>query len=445
MKLIVAVDQNMGIGLNNELPWRDKEELKLFKNITNDSTLVCGRKTAENLPYLKDRILICVTKNKEIDTSKWNNNVIVLNDLPENDNNTFIAGGLQIYQQVFEIPDYITEIHISIMKKTYDSDTFFNKKWLDDFVIEESTEFETFTYHRMTKTENGERQYINLLEQVMKNGQYRDTRNGVTISTFSNQITFDLQNGFPLLTTKKMFLRGVLEEFLFFLRGDTDTSYLSDKKVKIWEGNTSKEFLNKCNLNYSEGVMGPMYGYQWRNFNSPYKVDDLGKPIKNSENKGIDQLKQVIDLILLDPHSRRIIMTSYNPSQANEGVLYPCHSIVLQFYVDNKFLDLFCFNRSQDAFLGVPFNIASSSLLLLLVAKLTKKIARKLIINMGDTHIYSDHIEAVHCQIKRLPFKFPTITIPDINKLEEINNLKTDDFVLQNYKSDSAIKVNMIA
>jgi|UniRef100_A0A6C0J1W6 thymidylate synthase len=445
MKLILVVDECMGIGYKNGLPWKDKEELKLFKSITTNSTLVCGRKTAENLPYLKDRTLVCITRNKHIDTSNWNNHVIVLNELPENDDNTFIAGGLQIYQMALERPKYITEIYLSIMKNSYESDTFFNKKWLDDFVIEESTEFETFTHYKMIKTKNGERQYINLLEKVLKEGHCRDTRNGITISTFGNQMKFNLQNGFPLLTTKKMFLRGILEEFLFFLKGDTDASYLSDKKVKIWEGNTSKEFLKKCNLDYAEGVMGPMYGYQWRRYNSPYKTDNEGKPIKNTENKGIDQLKEVIDLIINDPHSRRILMTTYNPLQVHEGVLFPCHSLMLQFYVEDKYLDMYCFNRSQDIFLGTPFNIASSSLLLLIIAQLTGKIARNFVMSMGDTHIYSDHIEAVNTQIQRIPYKFPTINIPIISKIEEIYELTVEDFFLENYKSDKAIKAKMVA
>ena len=241
-----------------------------------------------------------------------------------------------------------------------------------------------------------------------------------------------------------MFLRGIIEEFLFFLRGDTDSTYLSNKKVKIWEGNTSKEFIEKCGLKYAEGVMGPMYGYQWRKFNAPYKIDDEGKPVDNDE-KGVDQLQQVIELIKNDPHSRRILMTTYNPEQAMEGVLFPCHSITIQFYVDGKYLDMFCYNRSQDVFLGTPFNIASSSLLLLVVAKLTNKIARNFIMSMGDTHIYTSHIECVHTQIKRLPHKFPNITIPEINSIDDINNIKAADFILTNYNSNTAIKAKMIA
>jgi thymidylate synthase len=443
MKLIVAVDQHMGIGYNSKLPWNDKEELKLFREITLGYTLVLGRKTIESLPKLKDRTLICLTKNEDLDTSNFNNDVILLNDLPEKDENTFIAGGHHIYKKAFETDDYIDEIFISILKQTYDSDTFFDKKWLDNFVIVEEKNFNTFDHYRMIRANNGERQYLNLLEKVLK-GQFRDTRNGVTISSFGNQLTFNLQDGFPLLTTKKMFLRGIVEEFLFFMRGDTDSTYLSNKKVKIWEGNTSEEFIEKCGLNYAKGVMGPMYGYQWRKFNAPYRIDENGRPIA-SENEGIDQIKEVIHLINNDPHSRRILLTTYNPSQAKEGVLFPCHSITIQFYVENKFLDMFCYNRSQDVFLGTPFNIASSSLLLHVISKLTNKIPRNFIMSMGDTHIYTEHIENVTTQIKRLPYKFPNIKIPEINKLEDINQLEAKDFILENYSSHPSIKAKMIA
>ena len=443
MKLIVAVEQHMGIGLNSTLPWSDKEELKLFKKLTLGKTLVIGRKTLDSLPTLKDRTIICLTKNKEIDTKNFNNNVIILNDLPEKDDNTFIAGGLEIYKKSLETEDYIDEIYISIMNNSYDSDTFFDKKWLDNFVIAEQQNFDTFIHYKMVRAKRGERQYINLLENVLR-GEYRDTRNGVTISTFGNELRFNLQDGFPLLTTKKMFLRGILEEFLFFLRGDTDSTYLSDKKVKIWEGNTTEEFIEKCGLNYAKGVMGPMYGYQWRNFNAPYRIDENGRPIDN-KNEGIDQIKEVVHLINNDPHSRRILLTTYNPSQAKEGVLFPCHSITVQFYVENKFLDMFCYNRSQDVFLGTPFNIASTSLLLLVIAKLTNKIARNFIMSMGDTHIYSEHIDSVNVQIKRLPYKFPNIILPEINSMEDLEKLEAKDFILENYKSHVSIKAKMIA
>ena len=255
-------------------------------------------------------------------------------------------------------------------------------------------------------------------------------------------MAFDLTNGFPLLTTKKMFFRGIVEELLFFIRGDTDTSMLSDKKVRIWEGNTTEDFLKSKNLEYSNGVMGPMYGYQWRYFNSPYVLDENKKPIR--PNGGVDQLKQIVELINNDPNSRRIIMTTYNPEQANEGVLYPCHSLMIQFYVDDKYLDMFCYNRSQDFFLGTPYNIASSSILLTLVSKITGKIPRKLNITMGDVHIYKEHYDAVKTQIENTAYKFPNLNIDkNITSVDDLNSLTFEDFKLDNYNSNEIIKAQM--
>ena len=239
-----------------------------------------------------------------------------------------------------------------------------------------------------------------------------------------------------------MFLRGILEEFLFFLRGDTDTTILSDKKVRIWEGNTSNEFLDSRNLPYAKGVMGPMYGYQWRHYGAKYRLNKVRKPLETTE--GIDQLANVVKLIKTDPGSRRILITTYNPEQAEEGVLYPCHSITVQFYVQNEYLDMFCYNRSQDTFLGVPYNIASSSLLLMVVAKLTDKIPRFFNMTMGDTHLYEEHITQAREQMNRRPFKFPTLKIPDIHNIEDIDFLEASQFILENYQCHPTIKADMI-
>lgn len=447
MRLIVAVDKNFGIGLNGKLPWYIKEELKLFKELTKGKILIMGKKTVEKLPNLPDRKILCLTSNKDINDLHsqfyFQNDVKCINYLPESNQELFIAGGQSIYKQALEKENYISEIYISILKNSYDCDTFFDRKLLDNFVIKDSKEYEEFTFYYMKRTNDGEIQYLNLLSKIIKEGNDRNTRNGLTKSIFNHQFKFDLRNGFPLLTTKKMFLRGILEEFLFFLRGDTDTTILSDKKVNIWKGNTSKEFIINLNLPYAEGVMGPMYGYQWRFFNAEYKLNEEGRPIK-PEN-GIDQLDNVVKLIKEDPCSRRILMTAYNPSQADEGVLFPCHSVMMQFYVENDYLDMYCYNRSQDSFLGIPFNIASSSLLLMLVAKLTDKKPRFFYMAMGDVHIYESHIQIINKQIDRLPYKFPELSFPDIKQLDDINNLSVKDFTLEYYKSHPTIKAEMIA
>jgi thymidylate synthase len=238
-----------------------------------------------------------------------------------------------------------------------------------------------------------------------------------------------------------MFLRGIVEELLFFIRGETDSKILENKNVNIWKGNTDRKFLDSVGMeDRKEGIMGPLYGYQWRHFNADYDENNT-TPL----DKGIDQLQNVIDTIKRDPSSRRILLTSYNPCQSKQGVLYPCHSIIIQFYVSEEFLDMYCYNRSQDLFLGVPFNIASSSLLLLLIAKVVNLTPRYLNIGMGDIHIYKQHYEAVETQLDRLPYRFPKIEIKDVKSLKDIENLKYEDFILIDYLHYPVIKSEMIA
>ena len=445
-EIIVAMNEKGGIGFKNRLPWKCKKELAIFKEKTLGKTIVVGRKTAECLPRLEDRKIICLTRNpNNLYTLLWNNDVLLkdsLDDIDYSDGNIIIAGGESIYESAFARPFFVNKVHISIIKGEHLFDTSFKMEWLKNFIITEKIEFDEFTHYVLIRTSDGEQQYLDILKNILLTGEKRISRNAETISIFKNDMKFDLRNGFPLLTTKKMFLRGIIEEFLFFLRGDTDSTLLSEKGIRIWEKNTSEEFISSLGLPYAKGVMGPMYGYQWRFYNAEYKLDN-GRPLISKG--GVDQLAEVVYLIKNDPTSRRILMTTYNPEQAKLGVLYPCHSITIQFYVQNEFLDMFCYNRSQDFFLGVPFNIASSSLLLIIVSKLTNKIPRFFYITMGDSHIYSDHISQVEMQIKRMPFAFPTLQIPDIKELKDIDSLTANDFILNDYKFHSQIHAEMIA
>lgn len=449
VQVIMAMNEKGGIGYKNRLPWNCKEDLVLFKKKTMGKTIVVGKNTGIHLPNLSGRNVVCISRNpNSLNTSEWNNKVIVvgsdwLNTVEANSDNVMISGGGEIYKNVFEKPSFVKKVHLSVIKGDHECDVYFNIELLKNFVIVEKSEFDEFTHYILERTEHGEQQYLDLLEKIMKSGVKRLGRNGETISFFKNDMTFDLRKGFPLLTTKKMFLRGVIEEFLFFIRGDTDSSKLSEKNVRIWEGNTTEEFIMSRGLPYSKGVMGPMYGYQWRFFNAPYELDDFGRPLV--VKGGFDQLADVVNLIKNDPYSRRILMTSYNPAQSSMGVLYPCHSITIQFYVEEDFLDMFCYNRSQDAFLGIPFNIASSSLLLMVIGKLTGKIPRFFYMTMGDTHIYSNHVEQVKTQIARIPYCFPKLELFNIQTLKDVERLTPKDFVLSEYNCYQQIDAVMVA
>ena len=442
--IIIATDSANGMGLNGELPWRCKEELQIFSEKTIGSTIILGRNTIDKLPHLKDRKIFCVSKNTP-DLSSSKNEISVFTsfekalDATHESDKVFVAGGDCLNNYVMNNhPTMVETIHISIFHNKHEVDTYSTIN-ISDFVAKSVTHGKSFDHYELVRTNNGERQYLDLLKHILVDGSNRTGRNGETKSVFGNNMKFDLRNGFPLLTTKRVFWRGVVEELLMFLRGNTDTKVLESTNIFIWKGNTSEEFIKSVDLPYKQGLMGPMYGYQWRHFNSPYNPET-----GSHDSAGIDQLANVVDLIKTDPTSRRILMTSYNPEQAHEGVLYPCHSIAIQFYVDNGFIDMFCFNRSQDTVLGVPFNIASSALLLSIVAKMTGYTPRFLNMSMGDCHIYKDHYEAAETQLTRTPYVFPNVHIPDM-QLTDIPSLKYEDFTVTGYLHHPAIKATMIA
>ena len=476
--IILAVDKNGGIGCNGILPWNITEELKIFKEKTLNNILIVGRKTLEKLPKLKDRTLYCLSSNTNVTS---NNELIYIfqdvNDCIKQSENLsvlrnkkiFIIGGNKIYNYFFKNHKKDLVVHISILKNSYTCDTFFDMENLKDFYISKKEEFELFTHYEMVYQKYGEYQYLNLVKDILENGERRKTRNAETISDFCKHLKFDLRVGFPLLTTKKMFLKGIIEELLFFIRGDTQSKILEEKGINIWKGNTNREFLDANGFkNRKEGEMGPMYGYQWRHFNSlsNEKEKSILKDSKSvkfhyiaynkdcnsyttdtieSINFDVDQLKFVINEIKTNPTSRRILMSSFNPAQVNQGVLWPCHSITLQFYVQDGFLDMFCYNRSNDNFHGTPFNIASTSLLLMIISQITNLIPRFVNISQGDSHIYGEHIDAIKEQILRIPYVFPKLILPDFKTLEEVEKLTFNDFKLENYQYYPTIKMPMIA
>jgi thymidylate synthase len=232
-------------------------------------------------------------------------------------------------------------------------------------------------------------------------------RNGVTRAIFDESVTFDLAKGFPLLTTKKMFWRGVVEELLFFIRGDTNANHLRDLGIHIWSKNTTRESLDARNLVWAEGDMGPMYGFNWRHYGAEYKGCD-----ESYYGLGHDQLISIIDQLKKgDGSNRRMMMTTYNPATVEQCVLPPCHGIVTQFYGENGVLHCKMYQRSADVFLGLPFNIASYALLTSIIAKLTGFSPGKLTITIGCAHIYKSHYAACEEQLTRKTLPLPQLTV----------------------------------
>lgn len=290
---------------------------------------------------------------------------------------------------------------------------------------------------------NSEYNYLNQLRNVLENGKIRETRNSKTLSIFGINMDFDISKTIPLLTTKKIYWKGIINELLWFLKGQTNNKYLQDNKVYIWNGNSSREFLDSRNLEHlKEGDCGPIYGFQWRHFNAKY-VDC------NSDytSKGIDQFQNVINTINTDPMSRRMIISAWNPCQLDEMCLPPCH-VLYQFYVSinsdgDKCLSCSMYQRSGDMFLGVPFNIASTATLTYIIANITNCKPDKITIKIGDAHIYESHIDAVNKQLSREPTYFPTLEIK--NKSKNIEDYIVDDFIINDYNCQSAIKAPMVA
>jgi thymidylate synthase len=310
---------------------------------------------------------------------------------------------------------------------------------LKDNYLENSYDFNKL------REKHEEYQYLDLMKNILKDGFFEKGRNGNTKSIFGNMMRFSLQNGkIPFLTTKKLAWKSCLKELLWFIRGETDNKILQSQNVHIWDGNASKEFVKKVGLeHYEEGILGPLYGYQWRHFNAPYDVSS-GKIL--DENKpGIDQLQFIIDQ-LKNPNtrnSRRLIMTAWNPCQLNKMVLPPCH-ILCQFNVhDGDKLSCALYQRSVDVPLGSPFNIASYAILTHLLAKICGLQAFEFVYFMGNCHIYEEHFKTAATQILRKPFEFPTISINQLR--ENINDYQVNDFEIHDYKYHDALKYEMIA
>ncbi|MCJ7448322.1 MAG: thymidylate synthase [Bacteroidales bacterium] len=258
------------------------------------------------------------------------------------------------------------------------------------------------------------KQYLELLSHVLKNGTEKRDRTGTgTISVFGYQMRFNLEDGFPLLTTKKLHLKSIIHELLWFISGDTNTRYLNDNGVKIWN-----EWADK------DGNLGPVYGYQWRSW-----------PAK--DGRKIDQLSSVIESIKRTPDSRRLIVSAWNVGELEKMALPPCH-LMFQFYVAGGKLSCQLYQRSCDIFLGVPFNIASYALLTLMVSRVTGLKPGEFVHTLGDAHIYLNHLEQVKLQLTRVPYPLPGMVInPNVT---DIVSFRYDDFRLTDYVAHPHIK-----
>ena len=281
-------------------------------------------------------------------------------------------------------------------------------------------------------------EYAALVRRVLNEGVERTDRTGIgTLSIFGHSMKFNLAESFPLLTTKRVFFRGVVEELLWMLRGCTSSTQLAEKGVHIWDANGTKEFLKSSGLNYQEGDLGPIYGHQWRHFNAPYNGSD-----KDYSGQGVDQIEWLLNEIRTNPTSRRLVLSAWNPAQNSQMALPPCHTLC-QFYANPDTMELSCmlYQRSGDVGLGVPFNIASYALLTHLVAKSTGYTPKDLVHTIGDAHIYTTHCQALRAQLDNISQPPPTLEV--LTAKSKLEGYNTQDIQLHGYNPSHMVKMAM--
>ena len=481
MNVIVAYcKKNNGIGNNNKIPWFLKNDLKNFQQITSKTfkpytknMVVMGRKTWNSIPNkhkpLKNRLNVVLTRNKdvrlkhEIESYK---DTIVKYDFSEilevsklnkdfNISNIFIIGGESLYKMALE-SDSISKIYVTEVYEDFDCDTFFPQIDKEKYKLSYISNFysENNIYYRYLEYVNKnnesveswvnkeEQHYLDTLYNIITNGIETEDRTGVgTYSLFGERFVYNLEDTFPALTTKKIFLRGVFEELMLYLSGKTDNAILNEKDIKIWNGNTSREFLDKRGLNhYPEGDMGETYGFNFRHYGEFY-----GTCKQDYKGGGFDQLEYVLYLIKNDPNSRRIIINLWNPGTMNKAALPACLCFY-QFYVDtrHKKLNLQIYIRSSDYFLANNWNTLTGAFLVNMICNLKdiNLTPGKLTVITGDTHIYKNHVEQVKQNLLRTPRPFPKLVFK-CGDLDSIYDYKYEDIRLIDYCPYKNIKAPM--
>lgn len=411
--------------------------------------------TSKNLFYVKD-IESCLKLCKELcdESNKYNYNV----------NEIFVLGGSFIYDEFCKNENtkdlvkaiYLTQVHTDVncdtfwqlpnnfetvnISKTevendivYDFRVLANKNLLGKMDFNEVVISDCINRHSIHE----EYQYLDIIRDIIKTGKEKKDRTGVgTISKFGAMMKYDCRSTFPLLTTKDTYWKGIVEELLWFIKGCTNVKPLQDKKVKIWDGNSTRQYLDSIGLkDREEGDLGPIYGFQWRHSGADYKTMH-----EDYTGLGVDQLSEVIETIKKNPDSRRIIICAWNPKDLKAMALPPCH-VLCQFYVNDGEVSLQMYQRSCDMGLGVPFNIASYALLLRMVCHVTGTRPGDFIHVLGDAHVYSNHVEPLKVQLERDPLPFPLLKInPEIKNIDDFTY---NDFTLIGYKHQGKIKMEM--
>lgn len=466
--VVAACESTGGIGLDGTLPWpRLNDDMRHFHSLTSGSPVLMGSGTYNSLPKsvrpLPNRLnIVLSTRSREElglpDCVLLANSFEAARELLEQhgEKKVYVIGGESVFKAALQKPEWSKRVYLTVIHSDFKCDRFLPISDITasdaPFTIVSSSQGHVdadvkYTIREYLRQEqvptlikrcqpHEEYQYLDLVRKILHEGVIRGDRTGTgTMSLFGVQMRFDLRSSFPLLTTKRVFWRGVVEELLWFIRGSTDATQLSARGVHIWDANGSREFLDSRGLTHREvGDLGPVYGFQWRHFGAEYSdmhTDYTGK--------GADQLAQIIHTLRTNPNDRRMIMSAWNPAAVNEMALPPCH-LMVQFYVANNELSCLMFQRSADMGLGVPFNIASYALLTCLIADVTGLKRGEFVHVIGDAHIYCNHQEALRKQLEREPRSFPTL---NIRHRDNIDDFCLNDLTLKNYEPHDSIPMKM--
>lgn len=482
---VINYKNKLVIGYNNDLIVDLKQDKKFFKNITSAQTgelpniILMGKNTYYSLPNrpLKNRINFVLTNDpiylkqyklpKKVKDLNINKPYFITFQMFKdfyklNNPNVFVIGGSQIYNLFLSLKDldlqpttlYITEV--KGVKLTNDINNYivmdhfsyhykligYSEKYNQD-----NYSYRILTYKKLNNFSE-EYLYFDMAYNIMKYGNDRIDRTNVgTKSLFGQQIKFDISSSIPLLTTKQVSFKSIVEELLFFCRGDTDTKILDRKGVKIWNANTTREFLDNRGLTeYKTGIMGNMYGWSWRHYGAKYSqaFADTSKCMTEKIG-GFDQLAHVEKLLKTDPYSRRIYISNLNPAEAKNMCLDMCHTYI-QFYVTEengqKYLSGYFTMRSSDS-LAFCYNICSYSLLVYILALKCNMKPKQIIYNAVDCHVYNNHFEAVKEQMSRQPRPFPKLKLDESIKNKDWKDMTYKDFELIGYFPDKSIKMEM--
>lgn len=483
LHVVVAASKGCaGIGADGRIPWHLPEDLAHFRELTTRTrdprkrnAVIMGRRTWESLPEehrpLKGRMNVVLSSTCADAVihggASWAGDLRSALDFlstAADVENVFVVGGARLYAEALAMPAcasvHVTEVGLRDGDREERFDAFFPRAGLAEYALWSCTDHRTngnrdvssyahLVYVRRDSVgaaglpgcadRHGEEQYLALIRRILAEGVQRDDRTGTgTLSVFGATMRFDLSRTFPLLTTKRVFWKGVVEELLWFLSGSTDAGDLRARGVRIWDDNGSRGFLDSLGFrDRREGDLGPVYGFQWRHFGADYKDSRA-----DYAGRGVDQIAEVVRLLRDEPTSRRIVLSAWNPAALGQMALPPCH-MVSQFQVAGGRLSCMLFQRSGDVGLGVPFNIASYALLTHMLAHVCGLLPGELVHAIGDAHIYSTHVAALEEQLRREPRPFPTLAVRGCRPDMGMDGFAFEDFELAGYDPHPRIAMEM--